>query len=202
MKLLDTRRELEKYLSAQGLNRCDCSIAVEGLIFDADDKLVLLLRGPATRDEHYKLEGIGGRFEKEDKSLIACLQREIKEEIGMPTHVGAECADAQVDISRLLEVRQVSFRDSRDKLVDWIVVSMLCRMRSGLAYNREAPKHLGICRLSLTELMNWPVEIERDHEDRIVRPGLSASLVAGREAYKKIYGLTPYYQIPDQAVDD
>lgn len=172
----------------------DYWIAVEGLIFDREGKLVLVLRGPNARDERFKLEGIGGCLTHMDgDDLQRHLLNEISQEIG---------DDVEISIDRMLEVRRVQFKDAKkNQWIDWVVVSYLCRIVKGEPINNEEDNHLEIRRLSLDELMSHPVEPEFGKglpcsAKNLIKPGLSKSLVMGREVYAERYGNQPYYLCP------
>lgn len=107
-------------------------VAVEALILDDRDRLLLGRRGPACRDGVGLLEGVGGRCEGED--LRAELARELREEIGGCT----------VKIRAFLEVKSDTpvLPDGRSGK-SWIIASYLCRIAEGTPVPREPEKCLG-----------------------------------------------------------
>lgn len=191
MEMLKTKTELLNHLQSIGLNSSNFDIAVEALIFK-DDTIVLVLRGPGARDEAYKLEGIGGKVGNQDENLLDRLQEEIKEEIGCMGHL-------QVRIEHLLEVRQVSFIEKvTNELKPWLILSHLCRYEDGEIFNCEPANHEDIKYLTLKQLYEWPEEPEFDKDGRLLKPGLSKSLIIGRETYKDKYKDHLYYQDSDK----
>jgi 8-oxo-dGTP pyrophosphatase MutT (NUDIX family) len=72
---------------------------VGSLIFDKDNKVILLERGAKSRDSAGKLEGIGGGVDEGETDLHNVLKREIQEEVG----------NIQVSIDQTLTVRNLEF---------------------------------------------------------------------------------------------
>jgi 8-oxo-dGTP pyrophosphatase MutT (NUDIX family) len=101
-------------------------VAVEALILDAQERLLLLERGPDARDEKGKLEGVGGRVEGPD--LRAELFREIAEEIGSDLVLGS---------LTFLELKSDVIADSGKR---WVVASFLCEFISGEPVVQEPGK--------------------------------------------------------------
>jgi len=192
MNLIKTKSDLESYLISIGYTLPIPNIAVEGLIFNSEGKLILVIRSDKVRDERFKLEGIGGRLQVNDKDLQAGLQREIMEEIGQSPY---DPVKVEVQIDGLLEVRIVEFKnDTTQEWVTWVVVSHLCRLMKGMPFNCEPTKHIDIKTVSLDELFNWQLEPTFDDKKKLLVPGLSKSLIEGRQVYREKYGNQPYYK--------
>lgn len=120
-------------------------IAVEGLVFDTDNKWILMRRGPGCRDEQFKLEGIGGRIDNEN-DLAKALYRELEEEAG---------CKADIKVISPFEIRTDTVYDSRlCKTITWIIVSFICAYKGGELEVREPTKNLGYQRFLLSEIVN------------------------------------------------
>lgn len=134
-------------------------LAVEGLIFDRDNKWILHRRGPECRDEQYKLEGIGGRVDK-GEGFRHALMREIAEEVG---------TKAVIQPLGIYDIRNDTVYDNRlKKKVTWLIISFLCRYEHGDLLRMEPEKNLGYERLCI---------------DHVSEEELSSS---SRAAYKKL----------------
>lgn len=193
MELIQTLAGLEAYLKEKKKFHDPLpKVAVEALIFNREGKLALLLRGPGAPDEHYKLEGVGGGLILRDGGdLQVALNRKIEEEIGAAP---ADSVRVKVKIDKLLEVRIVKFlRSSTKELITWVVVSHLCRLEEGTPFNRKPDEHIEIRYLSLDELFVWQTAPTFIPNGDLDVPGLSESLVIGREVYKEQYGNRSYY---------
>jgi len=123
MELIKTKPELLAYLDKIGYRKKDYDITVEALIFTPEGKLLLEKRGPKCRDEVGKLEGVGGRLNGND--LLQELRDEFVQELA------AQKQGLEIEIERLLEVRQVQFKEATKGWKDWVVVSHLCRLKQG-----------------------------------------------------------------------
>lgn len=178
MDMITTRAELLAYLSTIEYQPPNYRIAVEALIFNADGRLLLEKRGPKCRDEIGKLEGVGGSLGKND-NLIEKLREEFNQELA------AESAGLEIAIERLLEIRLVQFDDIDKGLLDWIVVSYLCRLKNGTPQIGEPEKIESLHYLTLEELFAYPAD------------ALSKSTVRAREVYQRRYGSRPYYDVPE-----
>ncbi len=177
MKMIKTRTELLTYLDSIGYDKPNYQIAVEALIFTPQGKLILQKRGEQARDEVGKLEGVGGRVHQSETDLHQKLLKEISEELG---------ENLKVNIERLLEVRQVQFKEhGTGKMRDWIVVSHLCQLISGSPVIGEPHKTESLHYLTLDELYAKN-ELE-----------LSNSTIAARITYQQKYGNRPYYDVPE-----
>jgi hypothetical protein len=179
MKMITTRSELLAYLDSIGYNKQKYRIAVEGLIFRSDGRLLLEKRGPQCRDEIGKLEGVGGSLGTAE-NLLQKLHEEFEQELAAK-NVGLEIA-----IDRLLEVRQVQFEEAGRGWLDWVVVSYLCRIIKGVPDIGEKGKIASLEYLTLDQLYAMP-------ED-----DLSKSTVSARQIYAAKYGNRPYYEVPDK----
>lgn len=177
MELIQTKAQLFDYLTRIGYSKKDYRIAVEALIFTPEGKLLLEERGPECRDEIGKLEGVGGRLNGND------LLQELREEFDQ--ELAAHNQGLEIDIERLLEIRQVQFEEQYKGLQDWIVVSHLCRIKKGEPAIGEPGKIASLRKVSMDELY------EMDEED------LSNSTIAARKTYKALYGNRPYYEVPE-----
>jgi 8-oxo-dGTP pyrophosphatase MutT (NUDIX family) len=178
--MIRTRTELLTFLDSIGYDNPDYQIAVEALIFTPEGKILLQKRGKSARDAVGKLEGIGGTVEDGDDNLHERLQKEIGEELGAP--IGG----VEVDIERLLEIRQVQFEERvTKKLKDWVVVSHLCRITEGKPVIGEPDNTESLHELTLDELYAM------DEAD------LSNSAIAARKTYREKYGNRPYYEVPE-----
>ncbi|CAM3786989.1 NUDIX hydrolase (plasmid) [Agrobacterium radiobacter] len=118
-------------------SRRDMSItnfAVEGLVLNDEGQAVLIKRGPMCRDNIGLLEGIGGQCNNAERFRDA-LHREIEEEVGTA---------AVIEIDRFSHVRLQHEREGAPgTAANWIVVSYICRWRSGLLTVTEPTKNSG-----------------------------------------------------------
>lgn len=119
------------------------SVAVEALILDKDQKLLLLERGPLARDENGKLEGVGGRAEAED--LRSELLREAHEEIG---------ADVRLGNIRFLELKNDVIADSGKR---WVIASYVCELETG---------EPSICEPRKVDAIHW-INYQKVGQDRL-----------------------------------
>ncbi len=182
MKLITKLSELLDYLQSIGYQKKNYRIAVEGLIFREDGKILLEKRGPGSRDEVGKLEGVGGSFPRDREDLLEELLEEFDQEIGRQT------AGLEIIIERLLEVREVQFIQHQTRIAeDWIVVSYLCRLLKGMPFINEEDKIESLHYLTLDELYAMK---ETD---------LSNSTIAARIAYRNQYGNRPYFEVAEDA---
>lgn len=140
-------------------------IAVAGLIFTDDDKVLLAMRGPKARDKHGKFEGVGGGVLPSDRNLHSALRREIREEIGK----------VKVKIEDLLTVKILPGEDG----INWVVVDYICRLVSGTPAIMEPKKCTSLSYFSLTE---------------IDKKTLSYFQQVAMKAYKKRFGNKPFYK--------
>ncbi len=169
MAPLEKLGDLTRHLGDEGFDPAGYRIAVEALIFDANGRLLLQVRGPESRDEVGKLEGVGGQLDQED--LISCLHAHIAEEIG---------SEVQIEVEELLEARPVQFVE-RNQAEDWIVVSYLCRLLDGEPTVAQEGKTTALRWLDIAELHNLP-----DAQ-------LSRSTSRARDLYWLRYRSRPYF---------
>jgi hypothetical protein len=179
MKLIKTKTELLDYLNSIGYDKKDYRIAVEALIFTPEGKLLLEKRGPECRDEVGKLEGVGGRLKGND------LLQELREEFDQ--ELTAQQQELEIDIERLLEIRQVQFKEKDKGWQDWVVVSYLCRLKKGKPAIGEPGKIASLHEISMDKLY------------KMNKKKLSNSTTAAREVYKARYGNRPYYEVSEPA---
>ena len=92
----------------------------------------------------------------------------------------------EVKIDRILEIRQVQFKERiTGKMKDWVVISHLCRLISG------TPQITGP---HLTESLHY---LTLDELYAMDEADLSNSTIVARITYRKKYGNRPYYEIPE-----
>jgi len=182
VELIKTKSELIAYLKHIGYNKKENEyrIAVEALIFTPAGKLLLEKRGPLCRDEVGKLEGVGGRLKQDD--LLYELHEEFDEELA------AEAQELEIEIDRMLEIRQVQFEEKDKGLQDWIVVSYLCRLKKGIPAIGEPGKIESLHEVDLQDL--YAMEEAR----------LSNSTIAARKVYQARFGNCPYYEVAEKNV--
>ena len=167
---MSQRSELLSHLKAEGIDAVGYRIAVEANIFDSEGKLLLQRRGPGARDEHGKLEGVGGDLGRSTDLHQALLDR-IRSEIGDA---------AVVHIERLFEVRPVVFEEPHGAQ-DWIVVSYLCRLISGTPRIVDRALTSELSRFTLDEIYALP-----DAQ-------LSRSTSRFLALYRARFGTVPYF---------
>ncbi|RPI82152.1 MAG: NUDIX domain-containing protein [Chloroflexi bacterium] len=180
-ELIKTRTALLKYLRSVQYDKPKFRIAVEGLIFTSDGKLLLEKRGPNCRDEVGKLEGVGGSLPEGREDLLQELYEEFDQEIG------AQQQHLKIAIDRLLEIRPVQFMQTKiGQLEDWVVVSFLCRLVEGQPIIGEPDKIESLHYLTMDELFSMDEAL------------LSNSTIGVRKIYREKYGNRPYYDVPEE----
>lgn len=138
-----TLDELKKLVEASNIDFNSKFVAVEGLVFDKENRWILLRRGPGCRDEQYKLEGIGGRVDDET-DLIGALLRELREETG---------SEAEISVVEPFEIRTDTVFDIRlNRTITWIIVSFICVYISGEMKICEPTKNLGYEKFTLSDI--------------------------------------------------
>lgn len=139
------RKELEKKLSNRDEVPEEFSIAAEAIIFDQDKQWLLMKRGPACRDEIGKLEGIGGSVEEQDETFQDTVKREIREEAG---------DDVEVEIIDFFEVRKDTVEPAQtdEDEKHWIIISFICKLKSGDPKIIEPEKNSGYYRKNTNEV--------------------------------------------------
>ncbi len=119
-------------------------VAVEINIFDADKKWIFMRRGPACKDNRFKLEGVGGGVEDEDLNFVRALKREITEEVG---------TNANIIIKKFLYARTEVVYDLIEKVNKfWIILSYIGILKSGELQVMEKDKNLGYERYGINEI--------------------------------------------------
>ena len=77
-----TREDVNNIIKKNNINVSNYRLAVIVRLEDMEGNIILQRRGPKSRDEHNKLEDIGGALEDSDLNLVDGLYREIREEVG------------------------------------------------------------------------------------------------------------------------
>ena len=120
--------------SRLGIDINTTNFAVEGLVLNDEGQVVLIKRGPMCRDNIGLLEGIGGQCHDSERFRDA-LHREIAEEVGTA---------AIIEIERFSHMRLQHEREGASGAsAKWIVVSYICRWRSGPLTVTEPAKNSG-----------------------------------------------------------
>jgi ADP-ribose pyrophosphatase YjhB (NUDIX family) len=140
-------------------------VAVGSLIFDKENKVILLERGAKSRDSEGKFEGVGGGVDEGETDLYKALQREIQEEVG----------DIRIAIDQTLTV--MTLPGEKEKF--WVVPIYLGRLLEGEPTNMEPEKIAQIHHFDLAEI---PYD------------KLSNYQKVTMDAYLQKYGSKPYYQ--------
>lgn len=161
---LKTLEELKAHVAHLPHVPSNYKVAVGSLIFDHQNRVILIERSGASRDSIGKLEGVGGGVDSGETDLHKSLQREIKEEIG----------DLEIRIDDLLTV--LTLPGEADGLF-WVIPIYLCRLTAGEPVNKEPHKCAAIHRLALAE-----VDDQR----------LSAYQKITMAAYREKFGERPY----------
>jgi NUDIX domain. len=142
---VENREQLEEKLSDLGNVPDRFSVAAEAIIFDSNMRWVLMKRGVGCRDEIGKLEGVGGSVEEQDESFRGTVKREIKEEAGK---------DVEVEIIDFFEVREDTVEPAKSEGNEkhWIIVSYLCKLKSGEPKIMEPEKNEGYYRKDIHKI--------------------------------------------------
>ncbi|MSP12237.1 MAG: NUDIX domain-containing protein [Chloroflexi bacterium] len=179
MKMMRTKAEVLDHLRKIGYHKPGFRIAVEALIFTPEGKILLQKRGPHSRDEIGKLEGVGGSLgDRED------LLQELREEIDQ--ELSAQAVGLEIVVDRLFEIRQVEFYEQDHGLQNWVIVSFLCRIKKGKPEIGEPGKTESLHEFTLSEL-------QKKEEDE-----LSKSTIGARRTYQDRYGNRPYYEVLEE----
>jgi hypothetical protein len=165
-------------------------IAVAGLIFCNDGRVLLVKRGKQSQDEQGSLEGVGGGIDKQlslHDALRIEIGQELRDENGGPL---------RVSIDQFLDFQTFKFRDKHaGGLRDWIVVTYLCRLHEGSPSSNEPDKIEELKFLTLDALYTWPAQGDPENiPEAQRREPLSPWTVHVREVYKKKYGNQPFFQ--------
>ncbi len=119
-------------------------VAVIVCAFDAENRIIFQRRGPACRDERFKLETIGGRVKETDNDFRAALDREIVEEVG---------DEAEIKVGELITVTYATTFDERTQTEqNWIYLLYRGELKSGNLQIAEPDKNLGYERYQIGEV--------------------------------------------------
>lgn len=119
-------------------------VAVIVCAFDAENRIIFQRRGPACRDERFKLETIGGRVKETDNNFRAALDREIVEEVG---------DEAEINVGELITVTYATTFDERTQTEqNWIYLLYKGELKSGNLQIAEPAKNLGYERYQIGEV--------------------------------------------------
>lgn len=143
---VNTPKELAKYLKENKIEIPEYRPAVIALIVNKDNEILLQRRGPKSRDEQYKLEDIGGAYEKTDKNFREALLREIREEVG---------DEAKIKIDFFAGAFLINKFDRRtDSYVNWLFLLYKCTYLGGNLANNEEGKSIGYEFYKYEDLLN------------------------------------------------
>lgn len=119
-------------------------VAVIVCAFDTENRIIFQRRGPACRDERFKLETIGGRVKETDLDFRAALEREIVEEVG---------DEADIEIRELAAVTYATTFDERTQAEQpWVYLLYKGELKSGNLRIAEPDKNLGYERYRIGEV--------------------------------------------------
>ncbi len=119
-------------------------VAVIVFVFDKDNKIILQRRGPACRDERFKLEGIGGGVKLTDSNFRSALHREITEEVGENAYISIDTFITAIGEKTL------DLRDNKEKY--WILLAYKGTLQGGELEVAEPDKNLGYERYDLNNI--------------------------------------------------
>ncbi len=136
--------ELREHLKNCSEVPSDYQVAVIVFAFDNEKHLILQRRGPACRDERFKLEGIGGGVKNTDADFRSALQREITEEVGTKAKI-------QIGefITAILE-KTFDLREQKEKY--WILLAYKGTHEGGKLEIAEPMKNLGYEKYRIEEV--------------------------------------------------
>ena len=127
--------ELNEVLKNNANISKDYKVAVIIYAFDKEKKIIFQRRGPACRDERFKLETIGGTIKDNDVDFRSALNREIIEEVGN---------NANIKIEEFIISTYAKTFDLRcNKEQDWIYLAYKGSYISGELEVSEPTKNLG-----------------------------------------------------------
>ena len=155
MNTIKTREDLLAYIATRPDAPKDYKIAVGLMLFDSDNRVILLKRGEKARDAQGQFEGVGGSLDDEDNDLVVAIQREVKEEIG----------NVKVVIDQTLGVKILP----GESHLWWVVVDYLGRLISGTPENMEPHKAEGVYRLTLEEVAKANLSIYQKETMRMYK---------------------------------
>lgn len=137
-------KELNELLKNNNDISKEYEVAVIVYAFDKDNKIIFQRRGPACRDERFKLETIGGRVKESDIDFRTALEREIIEEVGNKANIELEefivCTYAK------------TFDDRYNKEQSWIYLVYKGKLKKGELEISEPTKNLGYERYKIGEV--------------------------------------------------
>ena len=137
-------KELKEILKDNNNIAKDYKVAVIVYAFDKNNKIIFQRRGPACRDERFKLETIGGRVKEEDFDFRTALNREIIEEVG---------TEANIEIEEFITSTYATTFDNRyNKEQTWIYLVYKGALKSGELTIAEPDKCLGYERYKIGEV--------------------------------------------------
>lgn len=119
-------------------------VAVIAYTFDKDNRIIFQRRGPGCRDEHFKLETIGGGVKQSDIDFRSALKREITEEVG---------TQAEIEIEEFIVSTYVKTFDTKNKKEqEWIYLTYKATLKSGELKIEEPTKCLGYERYKIGQV--------------------------------------------------
>jgi hypothetical protein len=185
---METLSELRGAAEHVGLEFDRYRIAVAGVIFCPDGRVLLEKRGVQARDEQGTLEGVGGSISEQD--LYQALQRAIRQEL-----CDENGGPLRVSIDQFLDFHAFKFQDKHTGgLRDWIVVTYLCYLHEGSPRSNEH-KIEELKFLTLDELYAWPVDGDPESiPEGLRREPLSPWTVHVRDVYRNRYGNQLFFQ--------
>lgn len=153
--------ELKDYVknTYTDLANSEYRVAVATTIFDEYGNVLLLTRGPKSRSDHGKLEGIGGAVDPGEFNLIKTLKREVSEELG---------SDLRFEIVDILEIKRDKASDGG---TDWIIVNYRSRYIGGepIIQEGEEEKISEVKFYPLNELMRSKYEMLTENQKYTLR---------------------------------
>lgn len=143
-KEVKDKKELKEALKQYPELSDEYEVAVIVCAFDAENRIIFQRRGPACRDERFKLETIGGRVKETDSDFRAALHREIVEEVGN---------EAEIQIGELITATYATTFDERAQAEqNWIYLLYRGELKNGNLQITEPDKNLGYERYQIGEV--------------------------------------------------
>lgn len=147
-------------------------IAVEPFIFTPDEKLILITRGNACRDEVGKLECPGGDIGPHE-DLYEAIQSRVRRKLG---------TTLTVKIVGFLDVRKVTFTTKDNIEVTWIVVSYICKMMDGyLPQQSPVPQ-------KVQNIQTYTLEELEHEEESVFSRSTMEAILKHKDQLKKLLG--------------
>ena len=122
----------------------DYKVAVIAYTFDKDNKIIFQRRGPGCRDEHYKLETIGGGVKQSDIDFRSALRRELTEEVGTKAEIELE--------EFIVSTYTKTFDMKNNKEQDWVYLTYKSTLKDGELQIAEPEKNLGYERYKIGQV--------------------------------------------------